>query len=120
MHCASAPPAAPPLQSPGARRESLRPLLGPLKTSRSHGALALWRKAVERLSIPAMNAVVPAIFSAVRLADGRWMLVGPNPERPYGPPWRNIRTMRMAEPGRRDGDAKASRVTRRNLARSPQ
>jgi hypothetical protein len=36
-----------------------------------------------------MNAV-PAIFSAVRLADGRWTLVGLNPERPYGPLWRRL------------------------------
>ena len=35
-----------------------------------------------------MNAV-PAIFSAVRLANGRWVLVGLNPERPYGPLWRS-------------------------------
>jgi hypothetical protein len=37
-----------------------------------------------------MNDAVPAIFSAVRLADGRWMLVGLNPERPYGPLWRSL------------------------------
>ena len=36
-----------------------------------------------------MTEVVPAIFSAVRQADGRWTLVGLNPERPYGPLWRS-------------------------------
>jgi hypothetical protein len=36
-----------------------------------------------------MNAV-PAIFSAVRLADGRWMLVGLDLERPCGPLWRRL------------------------------
>ncbi|MFZ0599813.1 MAG: hypothetical protein WAN05_00190 [Roseiarcus sp.] len=36
-----------------------------------------------------MNAV-PAIFSAVRLADGRWTLVGLDPERPCGPLCRSL------------------------------
>ena len=37
-----------------------------------------------------MCDAVPAIFSAVRLADGRWTLVGLNPERPYGALWRRL------------------------------
>ena len=41
-----------------------------------------------------MNDVVPAIFSAVRLADGRWMLVGPI---------RNGRTDRFGEASSRRG-----------------
>ena len=36
-----------------------------------------------------MNTV-PAIFSAVRLADGRWTLVGLDSERPCGLLWRGI------------------------------
>jgi hypothetical protein len=67
-----------------------------------------------------MNAI-PAIFSAVRLADGRWTLLGPDPDQPCGLLWRSapFSTQMGLERGRQvvvKVEAGASRRSSRALA----